>query len=344
MHALTPAAPLQRLYASEQAFKTLNNKHYALKEKCDLQVDELLRLTEEERASKEEAKRAERELAAWHVALEAAAARQEDEARALRETVRELRREAVAAAEAARQTLEVAGQLMGTNPALVERAERDRDRSREIVTGLLGMMEDTQKQDALVRAAHRGEDAVVERLLAAGVDRDGVGSEALPSIRVLWRNTALIACARNGHLPVLALLLRVGADVNKAGFLGERPLHVAAGNGHAAFVERLLQAGAAVNAQDDFGDTALSYAVIRGHENIVKILLERLLQEGANVNARNEDGGTALHSAVLEGHENIVAMLLDAGADTTLTDNEDQTALQIAKQEGRSRIVALLGE
>ena len=86
----------------------MNDKHYALKEKCDLQVDELLRLTEEARARKEEAERAgsaareaeraRRELAARHAALAAEAARNEDEARALRETVRDLQATATAAA------------------------------------------------------------------------------------------------------------------------------------------------------------------------------------------------------------------------------------------------------
>ena len=47
--------------------------------------------------------------------------------------------EAAEARDAAREALEVAGQLMWTNPALVERAERERNQSREALTDILRM-------------------------------------------------------------------------------------------------------------------------------------------------------------------------------------------------------------
>ena len=223
--------------------------------------------------------------------------------------------DAAEANEAARLALEVAVQQLGTNPARVEQAERERDRSvawaerdrdwsREAVADFLEMMDDTEKRDFLVQAAAEGKDKAAERLLAAGVDPDAVGTGVLADID-LEGDTALVACAWNGHTSVLELLLDKDADVNKAGCQGTRPLNAAAVSGHVSCVKRLLQAGAAINAQNDYGDTALSRAAYEGDEDTVK-------------------------------------MLLDAGADTTLTDDCGRTALQLAKAEGHSRIVALL--
>ena len=172
--------------------------------------------------------------------------------------------------------LEVVRQQMGTIPMLVGQMDlekRECVRSREIATDLLGMMAATQKQDALVRAAHEGKHPLVEELLAAGVHRSAKGSETLEE-HGLWQTTALIACARNGHVPVLALLLRASANVDKVGLLGERPLHAAAGNGQAACVERLLRAGADVNAQHNDGKTVLLRAIVDDNESIVKMLLD----------------------------------------------------------------------
>ena len=209
-------------------------------------------------------------------------------------------------AEVARRALEVAGQLMGTNPTRVERAERDRDRSREGVTDILEMMEDTEKQDLLVCAAAKGRDAAVEQLLAADVDPDAVGSEALEECH-LEGETALSSCSFYGHMPVLELLLGAGAGVNKAGRTGWRPLHAAADTCQLACVERLLQEGAAVNAQ-------------------------------------NDNGNTALHYAIYDNNENMVNILLIAGADRTLTNRDGRTAVQTARECRLSKIVALLQE
>ena len=98
--------------------------------------------------------------------------------------------------EAARRALEVAVQQLGTNPALVERAERDRDQSQEAATFFLEMAAptDAKKRDLLVRAAREGREGAVKWLLAAGVDPDAVGSEALEEIGQCGC-TALIACS-----------------------------------------------------------------------------------------------------------------------------------------------------
>lgn len=72
-----------------------------------------------------------------------------------------------------------------------------------------------------------------------------------------------------------------------------------------------------------------------GHEEILKLLLER----GGNVNTTDEDGDTALHAC--ESVE-CAKILLDAGADATLRNDEEKTAAEIAVEEERSEVAELL--
>jgi hypothetical protein len=62
--------------------------------------------------------------------------------------------------------------------------------------------------------------------------------------------------------------------------------------------------------------------------------VERLTREGASINAMDRSGQTALHLAVAEGlkHRNLDAarILLQAGADREVRDNEGRTAQDIA--------------
>ena len=210
-------------------------------------------------------------------------------------------------AEAARRALDVAGQLMGTNPARVERAERRHDRMREALTGVLEMLPDAQKQEMLVRAALEGNDAVVEQLLAAGVDVDATASFQLEELDLSFdRETALVACVCAGQVRTLELLLDAGADVSKA---------------HAD------------------GFTALLGAV--SHD---RACLEPLLRAGANTDAQDRNGETALIQAAGSGRKDIVEKLLAFGADRALIDHRGMTALQHAEEGGHSKIVSLLQE
>jgi ankyrin repeat domain-containing protein 50 len=74
-----------------------------------------------------------------------------------------------------------------------------------------------------------------------------------------------------GHAGVLNVLLKAGADINKAWGGYRAPLHAAALNGHRECVEILINSGADVNMKGNSG-TAVDLAMQRGHEGIVKIL------------------------------------------------------------------------
>jgi len=87
--------------------------------------------------------------------------------------------------------------------------------------------------------------------------------------------------------------------------------------------------GAPVNDPDCIGQTPLFYAVT--HCQATE-LVPILLRAGSNVNAqRTNDGFSALHVAAMVGRLEVANLLLQAGADTTLEDNEGRTAGMVAE-------------
>ncbi len=55
-----------------------------------------------------------------------------------------------------------------------------------------------------------------------------------------------------------------------------------------------------------------------------------LLEHGADFNAKAGDGTTVLHHAVAQGNEDVVTYLIENGADLSLKDNSNRTALDLA--------------
>ncbi len=117
----------------------------------------------------------------------------------------------------------------------------------------------------LIRAAERGDLAMVELLLARGaeVDRDCgcAGREG-----ALW--VALVA----GRSRVATRLLTAGADPNRAAFADHTPLHVAAMRGHEDLVALLLEHGADPGCRSRDGATPLDWARAKGHERTAALI------------------------------------------------------------------------
>ncbi|KAJ7487504.1 ankyrin repeat-containing domain protein [Mycena galericulata] len=72
--------------------------------------------------------------------------------------------------------------------------------------------------------------------------------------------------------------------------------------------------------------------------------LVSLLQDDPDVdlNARDDYGYTPLHLASDRGHFSVVAFLLQKGADRTIKDEDDLSAVELAQAAGHVRIVQLL--
>ena len=124
--------------------------------------------------------------------------------------------------------------------------------------------------------------------------------------------TALHIGTRSPNLPLVELLLRLGANINakvisymnpicqyiftslpQDGKSGMTPLHVAVESGSTEMIQFLLQNGALTNVANDGGSTALHMAVANHSVDVVRILLE----SGANARVSNVEGFTPIDLA-----------------------------------------------
>jgi ankyrin repeat protein/uncharacterized small protein (DUF1192 family) len=149
--------------------------------------------------------------------------------------------------------------------------------------------------------------------------------------------TGLMIAAWFGDIPMMALFVQRGADVNKQNALGERAVMHAAWRGQSEAVAWLVARGARVNSEP-MQWSALHYAVFAGHGAVATQLLER----GADINARSTNGSSVLMMAVYEGHENLVRQLIAKGADPGIKNDRGDGALEWAFRYQRLSIARLV--
>lgn len=160
-----------------------------------------------------------------------------------------------------------------------------------------------------------------------------------PNVTEKYRgNTALIAALLEGSMKTFDLLINTpGVDLEAMARNGDNALMIAAFKKNQAAVNTLLKKGVAINRPDW---TALHYAAASGSNEIV----ETLLQKGAEIDARSPNQTTPLMIAVYEGHFPTVKLLLDRGADATLTNELNMAAADFTQRLGRRDIAELLME
>jgi ankyrin repeat protein len=169
---------------------------------------------------------------------------------------------------------------------------------------------------------------VIEALLAAGADAGAVLPEG---------ETVLMTAARTGSAGALRVLLAHGADVEaRDTFHGESALIWAAAENHADAIRVLAEHGADIDGRSALltleprqrragqsilplgAWTPLMYAA---RENALAAG-EALVAAGANLDLTDPDGATALVIAIINAHYEFAELLLDAGADPNVVDNE----------------------
>ena len=105
-----------------------------------------------------------------------------------------------------------------------------------------------------------------------------------------------------------------------------------------ASVARLLAKDPSVNSQQDDGSTALAWAAIRCNSEIAQMLLKA----GANPNLTNEQGVGPLYIAIQNGSIPIVRILLAHGANPNLARMDGETPLMLAARLGQVELMKLL--
>ena len=207
-------------------------------------------------------------------------------------------------------------------------------------------------QDALMWAAAENNAAAVTALIEAGADRDSRSNGGA--------FTPFLFAVRGGHLDSSRALLDAGVDVNQPLSDGTSPLVLSVMNAHYELAGLLLERGANPNA-DAQGWAALhQIAWSRRHNagfnlpgpvqtgNLDSLeLVRQLVKRGANVNARttkeprdgnrnmlNRLGSTAFLMAAKNDDVPMMRVLLEVGADPSLTTNRGTTALMVAAGVG----------
>jgi ankyrin repeat protein len=220
--------------------------------------------------------------------------------------------------------------------ALVTAAESGQ---AELVRWLLERGADPRSRErdgmrALDGAAHRGDQAVVEVLLAHDPE--------LLDLPGLGERTALLAAVAGQHVPLVRFLLALGTDPCRWAADGTRALDQAARDGQRELAELLLARDARLLDLPGYGErTPLIAAAGGGHAELVHILVER----GADPRRQAADGTRALDCAARNGYQAVVEGLL--AHDPALLDlpgRGEQTALLAAAGGGHAGLARWLLE
>jgi ankyrin repeat protein len=149
---------------------------------------------------------------------------------------------------------------------------------------------------------------------------------------------ALFYATDNGHLGVVRLLIKKGAEVNATMEDFETPIFLAAKKAFHKVVAALVAAGANVNHVNKYGTTPIFEPVTRGYLKVVSTLIAAQ----ANVNHTNIDNSTPILLAAAGGHELVVKALIAAGADVNVAQSNGTTALLTAVAKRHKNVVSEL--
>ena len=155
------------------------------------------------------------------------------------------------------------------------------------------------------------------------------------------QSTALHLAVSHGYDDIVRALIHApDVNLNSRDEDGNTPLNVAVMSNRERSAQLLVNAGADINIlYDTHQSTMLHIAAHCGYNDIVRALIKR---PDVNLNVRNKDGNTPLHSAAWSGREQSARLLIDAGADINISDNQQWTALHLAASNGHSSIVGEL--
>ena len=167
-------------------------------------------------------------------------------------------------------------------------------------------------------------------------------------------NTMLMIACKSKNLGVVKTLLEMGAQgtINKQNAVGDTALHIACKNGYVAIASVLVLNGADLTIKNVLGKTPIEVctdpalkAKLELHQANVKKMfdfvknnrtqdLQQLLETFRGVNIVDlTTGDTPLHIACQLGNKDIALLLIQAGANPALKNNNGQTPFDLVKNE-----------
>ncbi|XP_063212879.1 protein phosphatase 1 regulatory subunit 12B isoform X3 [Chroicocephalus ridibundus] len=207
-------------------------------------------------------------------------------------------------------------------------------------------------------ACSSGDTEEVKRLLGRGARIDTTNVDGL---------TALHQACIDENLDMVKFLVDNGANVNQQDNEGWTPLHAVASCGYLNIAEYLISHGANVAAVNSEGEVPSDIA----EEAAMKdLLLEQVKKQGVDLDmARKEEeqqmlqdarqwlnsgriedvkqprtGATALHVAAAKGYSEVMRLLIQAGFNLNVQDNDGWTPLHAAAHWGVKEACSILAE
>jgi ankyrin repeat protein len=169
--------------------------------------------------------------------------------------------------------------------------------------------------DDFIAAVTFDQPASIEKLIARGFDPNTPNEKGEAGILVALQSEAFKSASLLAKLP--------NTNLNAQNLLGETPLMLAAINNQLELAKVLIERGADVNKP---GWTPLHYAATRGHREMMRLLIEN----DAYIDSESENGTTPLMMAAFSKSPLAVKLLLEVGADPTLVNHGNASALDIA--------------
>jgi ankyrin repeat protein len=178
----------------------------------------------------------------------------------------------------------------------------------------------------------------------------------IDEVELMFRHSALMVAALNGHEKTTGLLLNAGADPMLKDSSGRSALLLAATNNHLSLVIQLLDTGLKWDQKDTHGngiwhliamsdveieDSETSYGSGQKEES-ASMIMNELISRGVLLDSLNSAGETALMIAVKRGKVRTIKSLLELGASPDIQTPDGESALTLAKTSGNDKLVKLL--
>ena len=216
-------------------------------------------------------------------------------------------------------------------------------RAHEVVLALLENRLDpniifANGKTALMAVAQRGDSTILNTLLLHGAD---------PSISA--SDLTVIHCAcMNDHRNILIGLRKTEidwnsvttAEIENSQHTKVTALHIAAGSEDSSILEYLLSENlmSNIDARTERGETPLSVSVWAEIPRNVSLLLSK----GADTTIVDENGDSAIHWAAKQGSEEVIAEFIQHGSDLGLRDSRGLTPELVARKYGHETLAKII--